>query len=143
MDIILGWNLYFRIILSILSRTEERIVESQDISGHLKRLIDFTIESKKLLNVLAITSFFRRISPFSLSIMLVSPLLCLFEKQGLHLSQKGLASFLQYMLLKYLNLVCLPLKQVFTLIKLNKVLLFMKCFKSPVEGSKLKSPIIT
>ena len=80
MDIILGWNLYFRIILSILSRTEERIVESQDISGYLKRLIDFTIESKNLLNVLAITSFFRRISTFSLSIMLVSPLLCLFEK---------------------------------------------------------------
>ena len=47
MDIILGWNLYFRIILSILSRTEERIVESQDISGYLKRLIDFTIKSKK------------------------------------------------------------------------------------------------
>ena len=64
----------------ILSRTEERIVESHDISGHLKRLIDFTIESKKLLNVLAITSFFRRISPFSLSIMSVCPLLCLFEK---------------------------------------------------------------
>ena len=37
--------------ISILSRTKERIVESQDISGHLKRLIDFTIESKKLLNV--------------------------------------------------------------------------------------------
>ena len=58
MDIILGWNLYFRIILSILSRTEARIVESQDISGHLKRLIDFTIESKKkkkMPNVLAIT----------------------------------------------------------------------------------------
>ena len=43
---------YFRVILSILSRAEERIVKSQDISGHLKRLIDFTIESKKLLNVL-------------------------------------------------------------------------------------------
>ena len=55
MDFILGWNLYFRIILSILSRKEERTVESQDISGHLKRLIDFTIESRKLLNVLAIT----------------------------------------------------------------------------------------
>ena len=61
-----------------MSRTEERIAESEDISGHLKRLIDFTIESKKLLNVLAITSFFRRISLFS--IMLVSPLLCLLEK---------------------------------------------------------------
>ena len=80
MDIILGWNLYFKIILSILSRTEERIVESQDISGYLKRLIDFTIESKNLLNALAIKSFLRRIPPFSLSIMLVSPLLCLFEK---------------------------------------------------------------
>ena len=80
MDIMLGWNLYFRIILSILSRTEERIVESRDISGHFKRLIDFTIESKKLLNVLATTSFLRRLSPFSLSIMLVSPLLCLLEK---------------------------------------------------------------
>ena len=64
MDIILRWNLYFKIILSILSRTEERIVESQDISGHLKRLIDFPIESKKMLNVLAITSFFRRTLPF-------------------------------------------------------------------------------
>ena len=73
MDITLGRNLYFRIILSILSRTEETIVESQDISGHLKRLVDFTIESKKLLNVLVITSFFRAVSPFSLSIMLVSP----------------------------------------------------------------------
>ena len=52
MDIILGRNLYFRVIPSILSRAEERIVESQDISDHLKRLIDFTIESKKLLNVL-------------------------------------------------------------------------------------------
>ena len=41
MDVILGWNFYFRIILSILSRTEERIVESQEISGNLKRLIDF------------------------------------------------------------------------------------------------------
>ena len=41
MDVILGWNLYFRIILSILSRTEERIVESQEISGNLKKLIDF------------------------------------------------------------------------------------------------------
>ena len=39
--------------------------------------------------------------------------------------------------------VHLPLKHVFTLIKLYKALLFMKCFKSPVEGSKLKSPIIT
>ena len=48
MDIILGWKLYFRIILSNLSRTEKRIVESQDISGHLKKLIDFTIESKKI-----------------------------------------------------------------------------------------------
>ena len=48
MDIILGWNLYFKIILSILSRKEEMIVESQDISGHLKRFIDFTIESKKI-----------------------------------------------------------------------------------------------
>ena len=43
MDVILGWDLYFRVILSILSRTEERIVEYQDTSGHLKRLIDFTI----------------------------------------------------------------------------------------------------
>ena len=68
MDIILGWNLYFRIILSILSRTEERIVESQDISGHLKRLIDFTIESKKLLNVLAVTSFFREFFPLLLAL---------------------------------------------------------------------------
>ena len=57
MDIILGWNLYFKIILSILSRTKERIVEFQDISSHLKRSIDFITESKKLLNVLAITSF--------------------------------------------------------------------------------------
>ena len=72
---LVGWNLYFKIILSILSRTEERIGEYQDISGHLKKLIDFTTESKHLLNVLAITSFFRRISPFSLS-----PLLCLLEK---------------------------------------------------------------
>ena len=48
MGVILGWNLYFRIILFILSRTEERIAESQDIPGHLKRLIDFTTESKKL-----------------------------------------------------------------------------------------------
>ena len=64
MDIILGWNLYLRIIPSILSRTDERIVESQDICGHLKRLIDFTIEPKKLLNVLATASYFRRISPF-------------------------------------------------------------------------------
>ena len=38
--------MYFRITLSILSRTEERIVESQDIFGHLKRLIDLAIESK-------------------------------------------------------------------------------------------------
>ena len=78
MDIMLGWNLYFRIILSILSRTGNRIVESQDISGHLKRLIDFTIELKKMLNV----SYYilRRISPFSLCIMLVSPLLCLLKK---------------------------------------------------------------
>ena len=50
MDIILGYNLYFRIILSILSRTEEATVESQDISDYLKRLIDFTIESKKIAN---------------------------------------------------------------------------------------------
>ena len=57
MDIILGWNLYFKIIQSILSRTEERIVEFQDIFSHLKRSIDFITESKKLLNVLAITSF--------------------------------------------------------------------------------------
>ena len=63
-----------------MSRTEERIVESQDISGHLKRLIDFKKIAKKLLNVSAITSFFTRISPFSLGIMLVSPLLCLLEK---------------------------------------------------------------
>ena len=53
--IIQGWN--FRIILSILSRTEEWIDESQEISDHLKRLTDFTIASKKLLNVLPITSF--------------------------------------------------------------------------------------
>ena len=65
MDIILGWKLYFRIILSILSKTEEKIVESQDISDHLKRLADFTINRKKLLNVLAITSVFRTIFPFS------------------------------------------------------------------------------
>ena len=57
MDIILRWILHFRIIQSILSKTDERIVESQDISGHLKRLIDFTIEYKKLLNILAITLF--------------------------------------------------------------------------------------
>ena len=44
MDIILRWILHLRIIQSILSKTDERIVESQDISGHLKRLIDFTIE---------------------------------------------------------------------------------------------------
>ena len=64
MDIILGWNLYFKIVLSILSKTKEKIVESQDISDHLKRLADFTINRKKLLNVLAITSFFRTIFPF-------------------------------------------------------------------------------
>ena len=52
----------------ILSRTEERIVESHDISGHLKRLIDFTIESKKLLNVLAVTSFFREFFPLLLAL---------------------------------------------------------------------------
>ena len=44
MGIVLEWN--FRIVLSILSRTEERIAESQGISGHLK--IDFTIESKRI-----------------------------------------------------------------------------------------------
>ena len=48
MDIILGWNLYFTIILPILLKTEERIAESQEISGHLKRLIGFNIESKKI-----------------------------------------------------------------------------------------------
>ena len=37
--------------------------------------------------------------------------------------------------------VPLPLKHVFTLIKLYKALFL--CFKSPVEGSKLRSPIIT
>ena len=57
MDIILGWKLYFRKILSILSRTEERIFESQDISGHLKRLIDFTIESKKKKNAKRISYY--------------------------------------------------------------------------------------
>ena len=54
MDTILGWNLYFKIIRSILLKADERIVESQDTSGHLNRLMNFTIESKKLLNVLAI-----------------------------------------------------------------------------------------
>ena len=63
MDIILGWNLYFRIILSILS-AKERTVESQEISGHLKRLIDFVLESKKLLNALAITYFLEEFLPF-------------------------------------------------------------------------------
>ena len=48
MDIILGWNLYFTIILPILSKAEERIAESQEISGHLKRLIGFNTESKKI-----------------------------------------------------------------------------------------------
>ena len=48
MDIILGWNLYFAIMLSILSKTEKRIAESQEKSGHLKRLIGFTTESKKI-----------------------------------------------------------------------------------------------
>ena len=40
--------MYFKIILSILSRTEERIVEFQDIFSHLKRSIDFITESKKI-----------------------------------------------------------------------------------------------
>ena len=39
--------------------------------------------------------------------------------------------------------VPLHLKHAFTLIKLYKALLFMKSFKSPFEGSKLNSPIIT
>ena len=60
-------NLYFKIIRSIPSRTAEKIVETQDISSHLKRLTHFTIESRKLPNVLAITSFFRIISSFPLS----------------------------------------------------------------------------
>ena len=55
-------NYYFRIIRPIPSRTDEKFVEIQDISGHLKSLTDFTIQSKKLLNVLAITSIFRTIS---------------------------------------------------------------------------------
>ena len=45
--IILGWDLHFKIIQSILSRTDERIVESRDICGHLKRRIFFIIDSKK------------------------------------------------------------------------------------------------
>ena len=39
-----------------LSKADQRVIESEDIFGHLKRLIDFTSESKKLRNVLAITS---------------------------------------------------------------------------------------
>ena len=29
-----------------LSKTDQRVIESEDIFGHLKRLIDFTSESK-------------------------------------------------------------------------------------------------
>ena len=77
MVIIPGWNLHFKIIQTILSRTDERIVESRDICGHSKRRKFFIIDSKKLLNLIAIISFFSRISLFSFSIMLVSLLLCL------------------------------------------------------------------
>ena len=54
--------MYFKITLSILSRAEERIVESQDIFGHLNRSCYWV---KKLLNVLAITSFLEEFLPFS------------------------------------------------------------------------------
>ena len=65
--IIQGWN--FRIILSILSRTEEWIDKSQEISDHLKRLTDFTIESKKFAKCISYYFIFRITYPFSLSIM--------------------------------------------------------------------------
>ena len=103
MDIMLGWNLYFRIILSILSRTGKRIVESQDISGHLKRLIDFTIELKKMLKLL---HFSKNFSLFLVYYVSVSSAMFI-KEVGLHLSQRGLVSFLQSRLLKYLNLSCL------------------------------------
>ena len=61
-DVILFNRYYTRMELIFqefifLSKTDQRVIESQDIFGHLKRLIDFTSESKKLLNLLAITSF--------------------------------------------------------------------------------------
>lgn len=48
MDIVLGWNLYCKIIGSILSKTDQMIVESQYVSDRLKCLIDFMIEPKKI-----------------------------------------------------------------------------------------------
>lgn len=48
MDIVLGWNLYCKIIGSILSKTDQMIVESQYVFDRLECLIDFMIEPKKI-----------------------------------------------------------------------------------------------
>ena len=52
---------------------------------------------------------------------------------------KGILSISQ----NQINASSFAFKHAFTLIKLYKALLFMKSFKSPFEGSKLNSPLIT
>ena len=54
----------------------------EELSVHMCRSSDSTIDSKYSLNVLAISLFSKIISPFSCNIMSVSALLCLFENQA-------------------------------------------------------------
>ena len=78
MDIIIGWNLYFRIFRYILPKTGKRTVESQDVSSRLKKVNRFHYRAKEPAK--HIKSIFKKVSSFSLSIMLEFPLLCLLEK---------------------------------------------------------------
>ena len=52
----------------------------EELSVHMCRSSDSTIDPKYSLNVLAISLFLKIISAFSRNIMSVSALLCLFEK---------------------------------------------------------------
>ena len=60
----------------------------EEPSVHICRSSDSTVDPEYSLNVLAISLFLKIISPFSFNIMSVSALLCLFEKKGLHFTQK-------------------------------------------------------
>ena len=67
-------------MLSILLSLVHDGGTSEELSVHMCRSSDSTIDPKYSLNVLAISLFLKIISAFSRNIMSVSALLCLFEK---------------------------------------------------------------
>ena len=68
----------------------------QEPSVHICRSSHSTMDPKYSLNVLVISLFLRMLSTFSFNIMFVYALLCLFENENLHFTEKSLLPLAWY-----------------------------------------------